>query len=139
MLNRIPAVPARCFLIAVHMLLGFSIIGFVESAVIADAVDVSGTWDLVVTSQEGTASPSITLKQDGEKIAGTYHGKMGSTAFEGTIKGDDIRFVVSLKFQDVSIAVTYSGKVSGDSMSGTARFGNAGTGNWSGKRRKNEH
>jgi hypothetical protein len=70
------------------------------------AADVTGTWEMEVKSQEGTAHPTITLKQEGERITGTYQGKIGESALEGTIKGAEIRFAVNLKFQDVSYTVT---------------------------------
>ena len=101
------------------------------------AIDVSGTWDMTVESQQGTAHPSITLKQDGEKITGSYRGQMGESRLQGSIKGNEIAFTVTLKFQDASYTVTYTGSATDDKMSGTTRFGNAGTGNWSAERRKN--
>ncbi|MBZ5495009.1 MAG: hypothetical protein LAP85_01285 [Acidobacteriia bacterium] len=103
-----------------------------------EAVDVTGTWDMTVESQQGTAHPSISLKQEGEKITGIYRGQMGESSLAGTIKGNDIGFTVSLKFQDVAYTVNYTGSVTGDNMKGTARFSNAGTGNWSARRRKNQ-
>lgn len=102
------------------------------------AADVTGTWEMEVKSQEGTAHPTITLRQEGERITGTYQGKIGESALEGTVRGFDIRFAVNLKFQDVSYTITYTGTVSGDHMEGTARFGDAGTGNWSARRKKNQ-
>ena len=98
--------------------------------------DVTGTWLMTVEAPEGTAHPTILLKQEGERITGTYRGRMGESDLSGTIKGADIRFSVTLRFQDVSYVVVYSGSVSDDSMKGTARFGDTGTGNWSAKRTK---
>ncbi len=100
------------------------------------ATDVTGAWLMTVEAPEGTAHPTILLKQEGEKITGTYRGRMGESELSGTIKGSEIRFSVTLKFQDVSYVVVYSGSVSDDSMKGTARFGDTGTGDWSAKRRK---
>jgi hypothetical protein len=100
------------------------------------AVNVAGTWDMEVNSQEGIAHPSITLKQEGDRISGTYSGKIGSSSLEGTLSGSEIRFTVTLKFQEVSYSVTYSGTVTDDTMKGTARFSNSGTGTWTAKRKK---
>jgi hypothetical protein len=91
---------------------------------------------MTVEAPEGTAHPTILLRQEGEKITGTYQGRMGESELSGTIKGIEIRFSVTLKFQDVSYVVVYSGSVGDDSMKGTARFGDTGTGDWSAKRRK---
>ena len=103
-----------------------------------EAVDISGTWDMTVESQQGTAHPSITVKQEGERIAGTYRGEMGESRLEGTVKGSEISFTVTLKFRDVSYTIAYTGSVTGDNMKGTARFGDAGTGDWSAIRRRNQ-
>jgi len=100
----------------------------------AEAADVTGTWLMTVEAPEGTAHPTILLKQEGERITGTYRGRMGESDLSGSIKGNDIRFTVTLRFQDVSYVVVYTGTVSGDSMKGSARFGEAGTGNWSANR-----
>jgi hypothetical protein len=103
---------------------------------ITDAVDVTGVWDLTLQSQEGTAHPTVTFKQEGERVTGRYEGKIGASSLEGTVKGDEIRFSVSLKFQDVAYTIDYRGTVSEDSMKGSAQFSNAGTGSWSARRRK---
>jgi hypothetical protein len=97
--------------------------------------DVTGTWDLTVQSRQGTATPSVTLQQTGEKLSGTYHGRMGDTKVEGTVRGNDIRFAVTLHFQDQSFVITYTGTADKDSMKGTVQFGDRGSGTWSGKRR----
>jgi len=102
----------------------------------AAIADVTGTWLMTVEAPEGTAHPTILLKQEGERITGTYRGRMGESDLSGAIKGGEIRFSVTLRFQDVSYVVVYSGSVSDDSMKGTARFGDVGTGNWSAKRSK---
>lgn len=100
------------------------------------AEDVTGTWDMTVEISGGASHPSITLKQDGERISGSYQGQMGKSSLEGTIKENEIKFIVNLKFQDVAYSVTYSGTVSEDLMKGTVQFSEAGTGNWSARRRK---
>jgi hypothetical protein len=101
------------------------------------AEDVTGTWDMTIEISGETAHPSILLRQDGERISGTYEGQMGKSSVEGSLKGTDIQFRVNLKFQDAVYTITYTGTVSEDGMKGTVRFGDAGTGNWSAKRRKN--
>jgi len=100
----------------------------------AAAVDVSGTWELTVEIQQATSHPSITLKQEGEKLSGTYHGQMGDSSLVGSVRGSDIRFSVRLKFQDVSYVVTYTGTVGEDVMRGEVRFGENQSGKWSAKR-----
>ena len=97
--------------------------------------DVSGTWSLSVETQRGTATPTVTLKQAGERITGSYKGRLGDSTLEGTIKGNEIRFAVKLKFQDQEVTITYSGTVEKDSMKGTAQFGDRGSGPWTATRK----
>lgn len=97
--------------------------------------DVTGTWDLTVETQQGTANPSVTLQQSGEKLSGTYRGRLGDSKVEGTLRGNDIQFSVTLRFQDQPLVITYTGTADRDSMRGTVQFGDRGSGTWSGKRR----
>ena len=99
-------------------------------------IDVTGTWDLRVETSGGVATPSVTLKQQGEKITGIYRGRMGESKLEGTIRANKITFSVHLQFQDQPITITYSGTVEKEVMKGTARFGDRGSAGWMGKRRQ---
>ncbi len=97
--------------------------------------DVTGTWDLTVETRQGTANPSLTLQQSGEQLSGTYHGRLGDSKIEGTVRGNDIQFTVTLRFQDQTHVITYTGTVTADSMKGTVQFGDRGSGTWTAKRR----
>jgi len=97
--------------------------------------DVTGTWDLTVETQQGTANPSVALQQAGEKLSGTYRGRLGDSKVEGALRGNDIQFSVTLRFQDQPLVITYTGTADRDSMRGTVQFGDRGSGTWSGKRR----
>ncbi len=97
--------------------------------------DVTGNWDLTVQTQQGTATPSLALQQSGEQLSGTYHGRMGDSKVEGTVRGKDIQFTVTLRFRDQDHVISYAGTVDTDTMKGTVQFGDRGSGTWSGKRR----
>ena len=120
---------------AISVLL-FLAAGAAAFPLVPPAADVSGIWDMTVESQQATSHPSITLIQEGEKLTGTYSGQMGESTLQGTLRGNEIRFNVTLKFQDASYVVTYSGMVSEDTMKGSVRFGEMGTGKWSARRSK---
>jgi hypothetical protein len=124
-----------CF--ATILTLCFAVMGGAMPYAGFPAEDVTGTWDMTVENSGEIAHPSILLRQDGERISGTYDGQMGKSSVEGSLKGTEIQFRVNLKFQDAVYTITYTGTVSEDAMKGTVRFGDAGTGNWSAKRRKN--
>src|SRR5262250_1419307 len=60
-------------------------------AAVAFAADVTGTWNATVDLGGGQGgTPTFVLKQDGEKLTGTYSGALGESPVTGTIKGSDI-------------------------------------------------
>jgi len=98
--------------------------------------NISGVWSFTVETPAGTGTPTFTLKQDGEKITGTYKGQLGEAPVNGTIKGSDVTLMIKVAPQGEEITVTYTGKLTGkDTMSGKATFGSLGEGNWSAKKK----
>ena len=79
----------------------------------AFAADITGNWKATAEGPQGAMTRTFTFKVDGEKLAGetvsSFAGK--SEIMEGTIKGDDISFVINVKFQDNEMKVAYKGKV----------------------------
>ena len=96
--------------------------------------DVTGTWKLSVETPNGTGTPTVILKQDGEKLTGTYKGRFGESALTGTVKGSAIQFSFKVNAQGNELEVTYTGTVDGGTMSGTAKFGEMGEGKFTGKK-----
>jgi hypothetical protein len=101
----------------------------------ADDANVAGTWDMTVESPQGTAHPLVVLRQSGSRVTGTYRGRLGEVSLQGSVRDNRIQFSVTLKFQDQPITVTYTGTVDREAMTGTAQFGDAGSGTWSAQRR----
>ena len=56
----------------------------------AAKTDVSGTWTFDVQTEAGSGTPTVTFKQDGEKLTGHYAGTFGEADLTGTVKGADI-------------------------------------------------
>jgi hypothetical protein len=107
-----------------------------ESPKEQEKVDVTGTWDVSIETPQGTVSPTVTYKQEGEKLTGTQQGMMGEEHLEGTVKGSQISYTITLEIQGQQITITYTGKIDGDAISGTVEFGSYGSSTWSAKRRK---
>jgi len=101
----------------------------------ASLVDVSGTWNLEVVTEQGTGTPSFTFTQDGESLTGLYKGLFGEAPVTGNIKGGAITFSIRVDVQGQEMTITYSGAVTGDSMKGTIKFGNMGDATFSGKKK----
>jgi len=99
-------------------------------------VDVTGKWAFNVQTDAGTGTPTVTLKQDGEKLTGHYSSQtLGEADLTGTVKGTDIKFSFSADLQGTSLVVTYTGTVeSKDSLKGTVDLGGLAQGTFTAKR-----
>lgn len=97
------------------------------SAALTFAADISGKWTFNVVLDAGSGSPTFELKQEGEKVSGTYHGQFGDAKVTGTVKGDKIE----LNFGNETASVKYSGTIeSPTSMKGTVDYGEVGKGSF---------
>ena len=94
----------------------------------AQAIDVSGKWNMKVETTAGSGSPVFVLKQSKDSISGTYTGQLGEAAVKGTIKDKEIR----LEFKGGEISCVYTGTVDGNTMKGKAVFGDLGEGTFTG-------
>lgn len=102
----------------------------------ASATDISGAWSFQVDSSAGSGSPTLTFKQDGERLAGQYKGAFGEAPLTGTVKGNKVDFVVKVEAQGQPVTITYTGTVEKDgSMKGTAELGEVGSATWTAKRK----
>jgi hypothetical protein len=101
-------------------------------------VNVAGPWDLAIESPQGVIQTTADIKVDGDKISGTLKSPRGERAFTGTIKGDQITMVYTVKFQDNDLTITLTGTVAGDSIKGTGDAGGLAQIGWSGKRHVGE-
>jgi hypothetical protein len=79
-----------------------------------EPANVAGTWNISVSGEAGSASQTIVLKQDGNKITGTFRGPRQSGTLEGAVLGNKISFHVNAR-----IPLDYKGTVDGDNMNGT--------------------
>jgi len=104
------------------------------AATMAQSAGVTGDWDVTINSPQGARTAKVSFKQEGEKLTGVFKSQRGDISLEGTIKGKEIKFKYTVKFQDQDLAITLSGAVDGDSMKGDADFGGLAQGDWSGKR-----
>jgi len=118
--------PKRLFAAAVTLLAAV--------AVYAADADITGTWNLSVTTQRGTRDSSMVLTQSGSDLKGTYKGQRGELPVTGSIKGGDFNLTYKLEVQGNAIEVKYVGTVEGDSMKGSVDLGAMGQGQFTGKK-----
>jgi hypothetical protein len=101
----------------------------------AQAPSVSGAWAFTVDTGQGSGTPTIVFKQDGEKLTGQYEGQLGTSELEGTIKGSAIEFSFTINVQGQQAPVTYEGTVDRDSMKGTMNIGGMLNGSFTARRK----
>jgi len=114
------------------------VIGF-SSPVSAQAnkSDVSGTWAFTVQTDAGTGSPTVTLKQDGEKLSGHYSSAtLGEADLTGSVKGKALKFTFVANVQGTSLEVSYAGTIEDkDTLKGTVDLGGYAQGTFTAKRK----
>ncbi len=107
----------------------------VVAPVRAQDVNVTGDWTFSVTTDQGTGTPTLTFKQDGEKLTGKYNGQLGAADLTGTVKGSAIHFTFTIDVQGQQAPVTYDGTVEKDSMKGTMNIAGMVNGTFTGTKK----
>lgn len=88
---------------------------------------VDGSWNIVLSTPMGDRNTTLTLKTAGSTLTGTQGAEGESTEiFEGAVNGDDVAWKVSI-VNPMPLTLAFSGKVSGDSISGEASIGPMGS------------
>ena len=116
-----------------------ALVAFVLSVGVAVAqTSVAGEWDGSFNTPGGARPFKLTFVVDGEKLTGTAKRPTGDVPITGTIEGDAINFSYTISYGGNDLTLMYSGKVSGDSMSGTVSFGGNAEESWTAKRAAKE-
>lgn len=102
----------------------------------AQAADVTGKWVLTVQTSAGGGSPTLDLKQDGQKLTGHYtSAQLGEADITGTVEGSKVTVKFGVDVQGTHLDVVYTGTLEGkDSMKGTVNLGGLGEGTFTGKK-----
>lgn len=99
------------------------------------AADLTGSWNFKVVTENGTGTPTVTMKQQGDSLTGTYESaRMGALPFKGTVKGSTFVFAVNTSG---GATLTFNGTiVDTDHLKGDVDFGGQGGATFEGERRK---
>ncbi|MCE9527414.1 MAG: hypothetical protein K8R36_15330 [Planctomycetales bacterium] len=120
------------------MVLGLVTLGLAGTALGAD--DPSGTWKWSVKRGDQTREVTLTLKLEGDKLTGHMPGRNNTVTpiEEASFKDGTVAFSVTREFNGVKRTTKYSGKLSGDTITGksegTDREGKATTNDWVAKK-----
>jgi hypothetical protein len=98
--------------------------------------NVTGKWLFQVETSAGSGTPTVTFKQEGEKLTGHYSSaNLGEAELTGTVKGTAIQFAFVADVQGMKIDVAYTGSLeNNDAMKGTLTLAGVGEGTFTGKR-----
>jgi hypothetical protein len=84
---------------------------------------VDGNWNLTMTTPMGERNTTLSLKSAGGALTGTQGADGDSTEiFDGTVSGDDVAWKVSI-VNPMPLTLEFTGKVSGDAISGEMAIG----------------
>jgi hypothetical protein len=112
------------------------VLGLLSSARLgAQATNVTGEWAFEVQTDQGGGTPTITFKQDGEKLTGKYVGQLGNADLTGTVKGTAIHFTFTIDVQGQQAPVTYDGTVEKNTMTGKLDIGGMVNGTFTAKKK----
>jgi hypothetical protein len=99
-------------------------------------LNITGKWVFEVQTDAGTGTPTVTFKQEGEKVSGHYSSQnLGEADFTGTLKGQSLTFNFNVDVGGTAAPVTYTATVESNStMKGTIDIGGAAGGTFTGKK-----
>jgi hypothetical protein len=97
--------------------------------------DLTGEWDVTITSPVGTNTVQATFQHNGEKLAGVFKGARGELPIEGSVQDKQVKLVYTIQYEGNPMVITMTGAAEGNSMKGNADFGGLATGDWSAQRK----
>jgi hypothetical protein len=101
------------------------------------AADVTGTWYFAVDLSIGSGSPTLVLKQEGNKVTGTYSGTIGEAKVTGTVDGDKVELTADAEAAGEKVKIVYSGALkTPTTMEGKTTYGNLGSGTFTAKKKE---
>ena len=113
----------------------FCILILLAMSLSAHEVNVTGDWEMTITSPRGERTQDINFKQEGEKLTVTMQGRGGEVTGEGTVKGHEIEWTITRSTPRGEFTMTFTGKIEGDTMSGEVQIGDFGSSEWKAKKK----
>jgi uncharacterized pyridoxal phosphate-dependent enzyme len=90
----------------------------------AATADLKGRWDVTVEYFNETSQHKFIIEmQEGNWLKGSHQGSFSLNELEGTIEGNEVKFRSSSRMPGDNVPFTFSGVVTGDSMSGNIHNG----------------
>ena len=100
----------------------------------AAEVDISGHWDLIVKYFSSTSQHQLYIQQEDNWIEGVHQSDFSSQEIVGTAEGNKVKLRSQVRQPGDSIPFLFSGRVSGDIISGSIFLGEYLTAQFTAKR-----
>lgn len=102
----------------------------------ADAVALTGKWQMTLEMEVGTSSPVLVLKHEGDKLTGTYTGRYGEYPLVGKVDGRKVEFAVTISAEGTETVMSFAGELTAADgfLRGSANLGGMGDATWLAKR-----
>ncbi len=94
------------------------------AAAAGTAAMASGSWSLKIKSEEGQEeTATLTLRQDGTRLSGSLQGDSGPVEISGgsVDASGNLRFTAPVTFGGQTTEATFTGKITGNQMTGTVQ------------------
>lgn len=99
-------------------------------------VDVVGSWAFTTQSPEGERTNTMVISRDGDRLKAVVKGERGERPYDAIdLKGSAITLQLTISYNGAPMLIVYSGRVTGNTMSGDADFGGLASGSWQAERR----
>ena len=108
-------------------------LAFVVSAS-AQAVDVTGKWDVTFNTQQGQLPGTMTIGKEGDKLTGTLSSQQGDVPISAEVKDKGVTIYATVQTNNGALQIVMTGTVDGDNMKGSVDFGGRGSADWSARR-----
>jgi len=98
------------------------------------SLNVTGSWDLEIQYEVGSARHQLFLAADGNRITGTHAGWAYQGDLKGEISGDRVKLRSTLPADGNVLTYAFTGSVSKLGISGDVRIGEYGSAKWHARR-----
>src|SRR3954467_2282599 len=94
----------------------------------AAQADAAGEWTVSFATPSGPVEFTMYVNQQGTRLTGRLTSDAGEFPLRGTVDGDNVTITWSLPDAGRVLEITFTAKVQGDQMTGTAKLGDRGQG-----------
>ncbi len=97
--------------------------------------DLVGTWNLNLTSPQGTHPATFTIQEDAGKLTGSISGEMGTTPVDVKTSDAGVTLAFTVDYQGQPLPILLRGKLADGGLKGTVDYGNgSATGDFEGRK-----